>query len=179
ASRQVGLDVRTGDWSDEMLKILAIPRAVLPAVAPSSGVFGETIDLGWLPRGVPIAGIAGDQQAALFGQACLTPGAAKNTYGTGCFLLLNTGRAAVASKNNLVSTVAWRRDGVTDYALEGSVFIGGAVVQWLRDELHFIRSAPEVEALAASVPDNGGVYVVPAFAGLGAPHWDPYAGGAI
>ena len=128
---------------------------------------------------VPIAGIAGDQQAALFGQACLEPGLAKNTYGTGCFLLLNTGRTAVTSKNHLLSTVAWRRDGTTDYALEGSVFIAGAVVQWLRDGLKIIRSAAEVEALAASVPDNGGVYLVPAFAGLGAPHWDAYARGAI
>jgi glycerol kinase len=128
---------------------------------------------------VPIAGIAGDQQAALFGQACLTPGLAKNTYGTGCFLLINTGREAVASRNNLVTTVAWKRGDALDYALEGSVFIGGAVVQWLRDGLQIIRSAPEVEALAASVPDSGGVYLVPAFAGLGAPHWDAYARGSI
>jgi glycerol kinase len=128
---------------------------------------------------VPIAGIAGDQQAALFGQACLTPGLAKNTYGTGCFLLINTGREAVASRNNLVTTVAWKRGDRLDYALEGSVFIGGAVVQWLRDGLQIIRSAPEVEALAASVPDSGGVYFVPAFAGLGAPHWDAYARGSI
>ena len=128
---------------------------------------------------MPIAGIAGDQQAALFGQACLAPGLAKNTYGTGCFLLLNTGDKPVASSNNLVTTVAWQRDGALTYALEGSVFMGGAVVQWLRDGLRMIRTAPEVEALAASVPDNGGVYLVPAFAGLGAPHWDPYARGAI
>ncbi|TMH04682.1 MAG: glycerol kinase GlpK [Betaproteobacteria bacterium] len=176
ASRTLLFDIHRGDWDDELLALLDVPRLVLPTVVSSSGVCGE-----WKDDSVrvPIAGIAGDQQAALFGQACLKPGLAKNTYGTGCFLLLNTGRVAVASKNNLVTTVAWRRDGVTDYALEGSVFIGGAVVQWLRDELHFIRSAPEVEALAASVPDNGGVYVVPAFAGLGAPHWDPYARGAI
>jgi glycerol kinase len=176
ASRTLLFDIHRGEWDDELLALLDVPRSVLPAVVSSSGVCGEWKD-GTV--GVPIAGIAGDQQAALFGQACLTPGLAKNTYGTGCFLLLNTGRVAVASKNNLVSTVAWRRDGVTDYALEGSVFIGGAVVQWLRDELHLIRSAPDVEALAASVADNGGVYVVPAFAGLGAPHWDPYARGAI
>ena len=128
---------------------------------------------------IPIAGIAGDQQAALFGQACLSPGLAKNTYGTGCFLLLNTGTTAVASRNNLVTTVAWRRSGAQDYALEGSVFIGGAVVQWLRDGLQIIRAAPDVEALARSVADNGGVYLVPAFAGLGAPHWDAYARGAM
>jgi glycerol kinase len=128
---------------------------------------------------VPIAGIAGDQQAALFGQACHAPGLAKNTYGTGCFLLLNTGTNAVTSTNHLLTTVAWRRAGTLEYALEGSVFIGGAVVQWLRDGLKLIRSAAEIEALAASVPDNGGVYLVPAFAGLGAPHWDAYARGAI
>jgi glycerol kinase len=128
---------------------------------------------------VPIAGIAGDQQAALFGQACLSPGLAKNTYGTGCFLLLNTGRNAVASHNNLVTTVAWKRGQALDYALEGSVFIGGAVVQWLRDGLQIIRSATDIEALAASVPDNGGVFFVPAFAGLGAPHWDAYARGSV
>ena len=128
---------------------------------------------------IPIAGIAGDQQAALFGQACLSPGLAKNTYGTGCFMLLNTGRQAVASRNNLVTTIAWQRNGGTDYALEGSVFMGGAVVQWLRDGLKIIRTSAEVEALAGSVEDNGGVYLVPAFAGLGAPHWDAYARGAI
>ncbi len=128
---------------------------------------------------VPIAGIAGDQQAALFGQACLAPGLAKNTYGTGCFMLLNTGTHAVESRHHLLSTVAWRRGGVTEYALEGSVFIAGAVVQWLRDGLQLVRSASEVEALATSVPDTGGVYMVPAFAGLGAPHWDAYARGAI
>jgi glycerol kinase len=128
---------------------------------------------------VPIAGIAGDQQAALFGQACLESGLAKNTYGTGCFLLLNTGNEAVSSKHRLVSTIAWKRDGITDYALEGSVFIAGAVVQWLRDGLKLIRTASEVEALADTVADNGGVYLVPAFAGLGAPHWDAYARGAM
>jgi len=153
-----------------------VPRAVLPTVVSSSGVCAEASVAG---ASIPIAGIAGDQQAALFGQACLEPGLAKNTYGTGCFLLLNTGRDAVASRNHLLTTVAWRRGETTDYALEGSVFIAGAVVQWLRDGLKIIRSAPEVEALAASVPDNGGVYLVPAFAGLGAPHWDAYARGAI
>ena len=176
ASRTMLFDIHRGDWDDALLGLLDIPRAVLPQVVASSGRCAEAAVQG---VGVPIAGIAGDQQAALFGQACLEPGLAKNTYGTGCFLLLNTGRKAVESTNNLVSTVAWRRDDVTEYALEGSVFIAGAVVQWLRDGLKLIRTAPEVEALAASVPDNGGVYLVPAFAGLGAPHWDAYARGAM
>jgi glycerol kinase len=176
ASRTMLFDIQHGDWDEELLALLDIPRAVLPKVVSSSGRCAEAAVQG---ASVPIAGIAGDQQAALFGQACLEPGLAKNTYGTGCFLLLNTGRKAVASKNNLVSTVAWRRNGTTDYALEGSVFIAGAVVQWLRDGLKLIRSAAEVAALAATVPDNGGVYLVPAFAGLGAPHWDAYARGAI
>ena len=176
ASRTLLFDIHQGDWDDELLGLLDVPRAVLPTVVDSSGVCAETTLAG---VSVPIAGIAGDQQAALFGQACLAPGLAKNTYGTGCFLLLTTGRTAVASKNRLLTTVASRRGGNTDYALEGSVFIAGAVVQWLRDGLKIIRAAPEVEALAASVPDNGGVYLVPAFAGLGAPHWDAYARGAI
>jgi len=176
ASRTMLFDIHSGDWDDELLALLDVPRSVLPQVVASSGRCAEAALQG---AGVPIAGIAGDQQAALFGQACLQPGLAKNTYGTGCFLLLNTGRKAVASKNNLVSTVAWRRGGATEYALEGSVFIAGAAVQWLRDGLKLIRSAPEVEALAASVADNGGVYLVPAFAGLGAPHWDAYARGSI
>ncbi|PYN86561.1 MAG: glycerol kinase [Candidatus Rokuibacteriota bacterium] len=179
ASRTLCLDLRTGDWSDEMLRILGVPRAVLPAVAPSSGVFGETTDLGWLPRGVAIAGIAGDQQAALFGQACLAPGAAKNTYGTGCFMLLNTGAEPVASSHGLVTTIAWRIGGATTYALEGSVFIAGAAIQWLRDGLGLIRRAAESQALAESVPDTGGVHFVPAFVGLGAPYWDMYARGTI
>src|SRR6266566_3522010 len=176
ASRTLLFNIHTGEWDDELLALLDVPRAVLPTVVASSGVCAQC-RIG--DATVPIAGIAGGQQAALFGQACLAPGLAKNTYGTGCFLLLNTGRTAVASKNRLLTTVAWRRDGTTDYALEGSVFIAGAVVQWLRDGLKIIRAAPEVEALAASVPDNGGVYLVPAFAGLGAPHWDAYARGAI
>jgi len=153
-----------------------VPRAMLPRIVASCGVCGEARIDG---VAVPIAGIAGDQQAALFGQACLEPGMAKNTYGTGCFLLLNTGRRAVASHNNLLTTVAWQHDGALTYALEGSVFIGGAVVQWLRDGLQLVRHAGEIEALAESVPDTGGVFVVPAFAGLGAPHWDAYARGAI
>ena len=176
ASRTLLFDIHAGDWDDELLELLQIPRVMLPAIVPSSSVCG-TASLDGIE--IPIAGIAGDQQAALFGQACLTPGLAKNTYGTGCFLLLNTGANAVASRNNLVTTVAWRRNDATAYALEGSVFIGGAVVQWLRDGLQVIRNAPEIETLAASVADNGGVYLVPAFAGLGAPHWDAYARGAI
>ncbi len=176
ASRTLLYDIHRGDWDDELLALLDVPRAVLPQIVPSSGVLGhanlEGID-------VPIAGIAGDQQAALFGQACHAPGLAKNTYGTGCFLLMNTGPKAVASRNNLLTTVAWKRNGITEYALEGSVFIGGAVVQWLRDGLKIIRQASEVEALARTVPDNGGVYFAPAFAGLGAPHWDAYARGTI
>ena len=176
ASRTLLFDIHTGAWDDELLRLLDVPRALLPQVVPSSGICGHAAIDG---VDIPIAGIAGDQQAALFGQACLSPGMAKNTYGTGCFLLLNTGREAVTSRNNLLTTVAWQRNGVTDYALEGSVFMGGAVVQWLRDGLKIIRTAAEVETLAASVPDNGGVYLVPAFAGLGAPHWDAYARGAI
>jgi glycerol kinase len=176
ASRTLLFDIHSGDWDDELLALFDIPRPVLPRIVPSSGVCGHA-KVGGID--VPIAGIAGDQQAALFGQACHAPGLAKNTYGTGCFLLMNTGTRAVASANNLLTTVAWRRDGATDYALEGSVFIGGAVVQWLRDGLKIVRSAAEIEALAASVPDNGGVYLVPAFAGLGAPHWDAYARGAM
>ena len=176
ASRTMLFDIHSGDWDDELLALFDIPRSVLPRIVPSSGVCAHA-QIGGID--VPIAGIAGDQQAALFGQACHTPGLAKNTYGTGCFLLLNTGAKAVASTHHLLTTVAWQRDGKTDYALEGSVFIGGAVVQWLRDGLKIIGSASEIEALAASVPDNGGIYLVPAFAGLGAPHWDAYARGAI
>ena len=176
ASRTLLFNIRTGEWDDELLALLDIPRSVLPEVVASSGVCAETMLEGVR---VPIAGIAGDQQAALFGQACLSPGLAKNTYGTGCFLLMNTGTSAVASRNNLLTTVAWKRGQTLDYALEGSVFIGGAVVQWLRDGLQIIRTAADVEPLAASVPDNGGVYFVPAFAGLGAPHWDAYARGSM
>jgi len=176
ASRTLLFNIHTGEWDDELLAVLDVPRAVLPTVVASSGICAEC-RIG--DATVPIAGIAGDQQAALFGQACLAPGLAKNTYGTGCFLLLNTGHEIVESKNKLVSTVAWRRSSGTDYALEGSVFIGGAVVQWLRDGLKIIRAAVDVEALAASVADSDGVYLVPAFAGLGAPHWDPYARGSI
>jgi glycerol kinase len=178
ASRTLLLNLHTGDWDAELLKILRIPREVLPEVRDSSGVFGEVVSVPAL-RGVPIAGIAGDQQAALFGQACWKPGMAKNTYGTGCFLLLHTGDRPVASKNNLLTTIAWRLDGRLEYALEGSVFIGGAVVQWLRDGLGIIATSSDVEPLAATVADNGGVYLVPAFAGLGAPHWDASARGLV
>ncbi len=214
ASRTLLFNIHTNSWDDELLRLLNIPRAVLPEVRPSSGAFGEALIDG-VP--VPIAGDAGDQQAALFGQGCHAPGMAKNTYGTGCFLLLNTGSVAIASTNKLLTTTAWQLSdsllrrgrvgvgvgvdegkntsssrnvppphpspagggGQPQYALEGSVFIGGAVVQWLRDGLRAIKTAADVEALAAEVPDSGGVYLVPAFAGLGAPHWDPYARGAM
>jgi glycerol kinase len=176
ASRTMLFDITKGDWDDELLKLFGVPRSMLPEVRSSSEVYGVTNLLG---TPIPIAGIAGDQQAALFGQACTKPGMAKNTYGTGCFMLMNTGTKRIASKNNLLTTVAWRIGGRTEYALEGSIFIAGAVVQWLRDGLEFFRSAAEVEALAAGVSDTGGVYLVPAFAGLGAPHWDQYARGTI
>ena len=176
ASRTMLFDITRGDWDDELLKLFEVPRSMLPDVRSSSEVYGVTTLLG---SPIPIAGIAGDQQAALFGQACTKPSMAKNTYGTGCFMLMNTGTKRIASKNNLLTTVAWRIGGRTEYALEGSIFIAGAVVQWLRDGLEFFRSAAEVEALAAGVSDTGGVYLVPAFAGLGAPHWDQYARGTI
>jgi glycerol kinase len=176
ASRTLLYDIHTGTWDDELLALFDIPREVLPRVVSSSEVIATTALGG---ASVPIAGIAGDQQAALFGQACDRPGLAKNTYGTGCFLLLNTGAHAVPSKNRLLTTVAWDLGGTLSYALEGSVFIGGAAVQWLRDGLKLIRTAADVEALAASENSNGGVYMVPAFAGLGAPHWDAYARGAV
>ena len=178
ASRTLLFDIHALDWDDELLALLDIPRAVLPRVVDSSGVIGETSCEG-LMRGVPIAGIAGDQQAALFGQACHRPGMAKNTYGTGCFLLMNTGAKPAVSSHRLLSTVAWRRGVNTSYALEGSVFIAGAAIQWLRDGLGIITRSPEVDPLAASVPDSGDVYFVPALSGLGAPYWDPHARGAI
>jgi len=176
ASRTMLYDIHRGDWDDDLLKIFGVPRAMLPEVRSSSEVYGHTSLLG---GSIPIAGIAGDQQAALFGQVCTRPGMVKNTYGTGCFMLMNTGTRPIASKNNLLTTVAWRIGNRTEYALEGSIFIAGAVVQWLRDGLGIIRSAAEVESLAATVADTHGVYLVPAFAGLGAPHWDPYARGAL
>jgi len=178
ASRTMLFNINTMQWDDELLKLLGVPRSMLPEVRGSSEVYGKvSTTLG--AAGVPIAGIAGDQQAALFGQMCTSPGLTKNTYGTGCFLLQNTGERPVVSRNRLLSTVAWQLGGKTSYALEGSVFIGGAVVQWLRDGLGLIQKSSDVGPLASSVPDNGGVYLVPAFAGLGAPHWDPYARGTI
>jgi len=178
ASRTLLFNIHTLDWDDELLGVLRIPRAVLPRIVSSSDVFAETHVEG-LPNGIAVAGIAGDQQAALFGQACYVPGMAKNTYGTGCFLLMNVGKQPAESSHRLLSTVAWRYGGETRYALEGSVFIGGAAIQWLRDGMGFIASAPEVEALASSVPDSGGVFFVPALSGLGAPYWDPQARGTI
>jgi glycerol kinase len=178
ASRTLLYNIHNGDWDDELLGILGVPRAMLPEVRSSSEVYAHTAGE-LFAASIPIAGIAGDQQAALFGQRCTERGMVKNTYGTGSFMLLNTGTEAVPSRHNLVTTVAWKIGDRVEYALEGSVFITGAVVQWLRDGLQIIRSAPEVERLAASVEDNGGVYLVPAFAGLGAPHWDPYARGTI
>lgn len=177
ASRTLLYNLETGDWDDELLELFEIPRSMLPEIKSCSEVYGKVSER-LAPAGVPIAGVAGDQQAALFGQACFSPGMVKNTYGTGCFLLMNTGAVPVRSHNNLLTTVAWRIGTQTEYALEGSVFIGGAVVQWLRDELQLVRSAEELSELAASVPDANGLYLVPAFTGLGAPHWDPYARGA-
>jgi glycerol kinase len=179
ASRTLCYDIHRRAWDAELCRILGVPMALLPEVKPSAGVFGETAREDWLPAGIPVAGIAGDQQAALFGQACVEPGMAKNTYGTGCFALLNTGERAVASREGLLTTVAWTMEGRTAYALEGAVFIAGAAVQWLRDGLGIIRQAAETQALAESVPDTGGVYLVPAFVGLGAPYWDPYARGTL
>jgi glycerol kinase len=180
ASRTMLFNIHTLEWDDEILARLRIPRAMLPEVRPSSQVYGRT-DEGLFGAAVPIAGAAGDQQAALFGQACYTPGQAKNTYGTGCFLLLNTGAEAVGSQRGLLTTIAWQlagQAGVT-YALEGSVFIAGAAIQWLRDGLGIITRAAESEGLAREVPDTGGVYFVPAFVGLGAPYWDAYARGTV
>lgn len=178
ASRTMLFNLQTGAWDDELLGVLGVPREVLPEVRSSSEVYGETAP-GIFEAPIRIAGIAGDQQAALFGQNCFRCGQAKNTYGTGCFMLMNVGQQPMPSRHQLLSTVAWQAGGQTDYALEGSVFIGGAVVQWLRDGLGLIKSSAEVEGLAASVPDSGGVYLVPAFAGLGAPYWDQYARGTI
>jgi glycerol kinase len=189
ASRTMLFNIHTAEWDDELLNLFRIPREVLPSVMDSAGLFGEARlggAGGWGGAMIPVAGIAGDQQAALFGQNCLSPGLAKNTYGTGCFLLQNIGETAARSENQLLTTIAWRlpakvgnQKSKLTYALEGSVFIGGAVVQWLRDGLGIIKNSGEVEKLAATVPDSGGLYIVPAFAGLGAPYWDPYARGTI
>ena len=178
ASRTLMFNIHSGAWDEELLENLHLPVAMLPEVCGSSTMYGETAD-GLFSTRIPITGIVGDQQAALFGQLCTRPGMVKNTYGTGCFMLMHTGTEPVASRNRLLTTVAWQIGGHTEYALEGSVFTAGSAVQWLRDGLGIIGSSSEVEHLAASVPDNGGVFLVPAFTGLGAPHWDPYARGAI
>ena len=176
ASRTMLFNIHSGKWDAQLLNTFNVPTGLLPDVRSSSEVYGETTLLG---GSIPIAGIAGDQQAALFGQCCTKPGMVKNTYGTGCFMLMNTGTTPVASKNRLLTTVAWKIGDRTDYALEGSIFIAGAIVQWLRDGLELFRTSAEIEKLAAEVPDTGGVFLVPAFAGLGAPHWDAYARGTI
>ncbi|HKU20184.1 MAG TPA: glycerol kinase GlpK [Terriglobales bacterium] len=178
ASRTLLFNIHKLDWDDDLLKILGVPRAMLPEVVSSSEIYGQT-EAALLGAPIPIAGMAGDQQAALFGQACFQPGTAKNTYGTGCFALLNTGATPVASQKGLLTSVAWKLGAEVSYCLEGAVFIAGAVVQWLRDGLRIIAGSGEVEALAASVPDSAGIYLVPAFVGLGAPHWDPYARGTL
>ncbi|MBE6600840.1 MAG: glycerol kinase GlpK [Ruminococcaceae bacterium] len=176
AARTMLFNINTLQWDEELLKIFGIPSSMLPTVLPSSGIFGQTDMFG---ASVPIAGVAGDQQAALFGQCCFSHGDVKNTYGTGGFMLMNTKDKPIFSENGLVTTVAWSLDGKADYALEGSTFVCGAAIQWLRDGLGLIKTAAETEAMALEVPDNGGVYVVPAFVGLGAPYWDAYARGAI
>ena len=178
ASRTMIFNIHTLEWDRELLDFFGIPESMLPRVAASSEIYGHTKTTIFAHE-VPIAGIAGDQQAALFGQMCTTPGDIKNTYGTGCFLLMNTGSKPIMSRNNLLTTIAWKIGDKVDYALEGSIFVGGSVVQWLRDGLGIIKSSSEVEALALSVPDNGGVYFVPALTGLGAPYWDPYAKGTV
>lgn len=177
ASRTLFYNIEKDGWDPELLELFEVPESMLPEIRSSSEVYGE-VESKLYPGGAPIAGMAGDQHAALFGQACFAPGMAKNTYGTGCFLLMNTGEKPVRSRNNLLTTVAWRIGDKTEYALEGSVFIGGAVVQWIRDELQLVRTAQELDKLAATVKDANGLFLVPAFAGLGAPHWDPYARGA-
>lgn len=178
ASRTMLFNIHKMEWDEELLQLLDIPRAILPEVKQSSEIYGETSTTLFSTK-IPISGIAGDQQAALFGQMCTKPGMVKNTYGTGCFLLMNTGNKAVYSENNLLTTVAWKINGETTYALEGSVFVGGAAVQWLRDGARVVKTAPGVNSLADTVKDNGGVYFVPALTGLGAPYWDQYARGVI
>lgn len=178
ASRTLIFNIHTLQWDEQLLKILDIPREMLPEVKDSSGFFGET-DPKLFGGSIPITGIAGDQQAATFGQACFKPGMVKNTYGTGCFTLMNTGTKAVTSKNGLLTTIGWGIDGTITYCLEGSVFVGGAAVQWLRDGLKIIKKSEDIEKLAATEKDHGGVFFVPAFVGLGTPHWDPYARGII
>jgi glycerol kinase len=179
ASRTMLLNIHTCAWDEDLLKLFGIPKSLLPEVRASSEVYGNSGTIVSPTSGIPIAGIAGDQQAALFGQLCIQPGMVKNTYGTGCFMLMNTGTKAVTSKNNLLTTVAWKINNKVEYALEGSIFIAGAVVQWLRDGLQLIRSSGDIESLAAQVNEADGVYIVPAFAGIGAPHWNQYARGSI
>lgn len=178
ASRTLLFNINTLEWDEELLKLFDIPKSILPEVKESSEIYGET-DSDVFSANIPISGIAGDQQAALFGQLCTEKGMVKNTYGTGCFLLMNTGKKPVFSENKLLTTIAWKINGKVTYALEGSVFVGGAAVQWIRDELKLIDTTEEIEVLASRVEDNGGVYFVPALTGLGAPYWDPYARGAI
>ena len=178
ASRTMLFNIHTLEWDKELLNLFDIPESMMPQVKSSSEIYGHTKTT-LFAHEVPIAGIAGDQQAALFGQMCTEPGSVKNTYGTGCFLLMNSGERPIMSSNNLLTTIAWKIGDTVNYALEGSIFVAGSVVQWLRDGLGIIRSSSEVEELAASVPDNGGVYFVPALTGLGAPHWDQYAKGSI
>ena len=178
ASRTMLFNINTLQWDKELMELFGIPASMMPAVKSSSEVYGHTKTT-LFAHEVPIAGIAGDQQAALFGQMCTDPGSVKNTYGTGCFLLMNTGTKPILSKNNLLTTIAWKIGDTVNYALEGSIFVGGSVVQWLRDGLGIIRSSSEIEALASTVPDNGGVYFVPALTGMGAPYWDQYAHGVI
>ncbi|MGB4371288.1 MAG: glycerol kinase GlpK [Dethiobacteria bacterium] len=179
ASRTLLFNIHTLEWDPQLLEILEVPKAILPQVMPSSTIFGETDPAAFFGVRVPVSGIAGDQQAALFGQACFEPGMVKNTYGTGCFLLMNTGAKAIRSESGLLTTVAWGVDGVVDYALEGSIFITGAAMQWLGDGLKIINHVSETGPLASEVDNNGGVYLVPAFVGLGAPYWDPYARGLL
>ncbi len=179
ASRTMVFNIKSLKWDENLLKALDIPKSILPRVANSSEVYGYTDELTFGGAKIPIAGIAGDQQAALFGQRCFQPGMAKNTYGTGCFMLMNTGEMIVPSKNGLLTTIAWGIDGKVEYALEGSIFVAGASVQWLRDELRLIRTAEESEDMATSIEDSKGVYMVPAFVGMGAPYWDMYARGTI
>jgi len=178
ASRTLLYNIKTLEWDTEMLELLTVPKSMLPEVKSSSEVYGHTVTT-LFAHAVPISGIAGDQQAATFGQMCIEPGSVKNTYGTGCFMLYNTGNKPVKSKNNLLTTIGWKINGETTYCLEGSIFMGGAIVQWLRDGLGIIKTSADVEALATSVEDNGGVFMVPALTGLGAPHWDQYARGTI
>ena len=178
ASRTMVFNIHTLEWDPELLKMLDIPVSMLPEVRPSSQIYGHTAKE-FLGAEVPFGGIAGDQQAALFGQMCIEEGMVKNTYGTGCFVMMNTGRKPIISKNNLLSTIAWQIGGEVTYALEGSIFMGGATIQWLRDQLGLIRKSAEIEELASQVEDNGGVFLVPGFVGLGAPHWDPYATGLL